>query len=222
MNDDPRADTDYVHAREKMVASQLAARGITDHAVLKAMGEIPRHVFVTEPLRPKAYNDVPLSIGFGQTISQPYMVALMTELLHLGPEDCVLEVGTGSGYQAAILAALSRSVVTLERQADLAEKARANLKNLGIQNVRVLHGDGSGGYPQGAPYDAIIVTAGGPRVPSPLIDQLAVDGRLVCPVGDREAQLLVRVRRTPEGTVQEEGISCRFVPLIGKHAWTED
>lgn len=222
MHDDRGNDIDYAHARKRMVASQLAARGIKDPAILEVMGEVPRHLFVPESLRPKAYDDAPLSIGCGQTISQPYMVALMTEILHLHPDDRVLEIGTGSGYQAAVLAALSRSVVTLERQADLAEYARANLKRMGVQNVRVLHADGTDGYWQGAPYDAIIVTAGGPRVPTPLVEQLALDGRLVCPVGDREAQHLVCVRRTAEGVVEEEGISCRFVPLVGKHGWKKD
>lgn len=222
MHDDRRNDIDYAHARKRMVASQLVARDIKDPAVLRVMGEVPRHLFLSESLGPKAYEDAPLSIGCGQTISQPYMVALMTEILDLRPNDRVLEIGTGSGYQSAVLAALSKSVVTLERQVDLAENARAHLKRVGVQNVRVLHADGTDGYPQGAPYDAIIVTAGGPHVPFPLIEQLAVGGRLVCPVGDREAQHLLRVRRTAEGTIEEEGISCRFVPLIGKHGWRED
>lgn len=214
--------SDFDTARQRMVATQLKARGIADPRVLRAMGRIPRHLFVPEKLRPRAYDDCAAGIGEGQTISQPYMVALMTELLELGSADRVLEVGTGSGYQTAILAALAQEVISIERQPALAEKARTTLAALGFDNVTVLVADGTKGHDEGAPYDAIIVTAGGPRVPAPLGCQLAMGGRLVCPVGARDVQDLLRLVRTEDGLKQEASIRCSFVPLIGVEGWREE
>lgn len=214
--------SDFDTARQQMVSTQLKARGIVVPGVLRAMGQIPRHLFVPEKLRPRAYDDCAAGIGEGQTISQPYMVALMTELLELGSADRVLEVGTGSGYQTAILAALAQEVISIERQPALAEKARLILADLGFDNVTVLVADGTKGHAPGAPYDAIIVTAGGPRVPAPLGRQLAMGGRLVCPVGARDVQELLRLVRTEEGLKQEASIRCSFVPLIGVEGWREE
>jgi len=204
-----------------MVERQLRARGISDSRVLEAMEHVPRHVFMPERVRAHAYDDRAVSIGAGQTISQPYMVALMTELLTLRPNDRVLEIGTGSGYQTAVLAELVDHVVTVERHAVLAERARHILDELGYPNVTVFVGDGTQGYETGGPYDAILVTAGGPQIPSSLEAQLAVGGRMVCPVGPREVQDLVRVVRTPDGLRQERSIRCSFVPLIGDEGWVE-
>lgn len=204
-----------------MVEKQLRARGILDERVLKAMGAVPRHAFVPGALRSRAYEDCALTIGSAQTISQPYMVALMTELLSLGPTDRVLEIGTGSGYQTAILASLAKEVVSIERREELAERARDVLGDLGVSNARVVVGDGTRGYPDAAPYDAIIVTASGPTVPPSLGKQLAIGGRLVCPVGPRDVQELVRLVRTRDGLVKERSIRCSFVPLIGEEGWDE-
>ena len=214
--------SDFDTARQRMVATQLKARGIAVPWVLRAMGQIPRHLFVPEKLRSRAYDDCAVGIGEGQTISQPYMVALMTKLLDLEPGDRVLEVGTGSGYQSAILAALAQEVVSIERQPALAVKARTTLAALGFDNVTVLVADGTKGHAEGAPYDAIIVTAGGPRVPAPLGRQLAIGGRLVCPVGPRDVQDLLRLVRTEDGLKQEASIRCSFVPLIGAEGWREE
>lgn len=204
---------------EQMLAHQIAARGVRNPHVLAAMASVPRHRFVPESLTDSAYEDHPLPIGGGQTISQPYIVALMTELLELGPEDRVLEVGTGSGYQAAILSHLAGEVYSVERQPDLAEKARAVLRELGLHNVHVLVGDGTLGLPAHAPYDAIIVTAGGPRLPPALLEQLALGGRLLCPVGDRHVQRLLKLVRTEEGYTELPSIDCVFVPLVGEAGW---
>lgn len=209
----------YRRAWEDMIARQLLGRGILDKRVLQAMRTVPRHAFVPEAMREKAYEDGPLAIGQGQTISQPYMVALMSEMLELKGTERVLEVGTGSGYQAAILGLLARRVVSIERHEPLAQKAAAILGKLGIKNVVVQVGDGTMGAPDHAPFDAIIVTAGGPHVPDSLVDQLAVGGRLVCPVGPRDGQRIVRIRRTERGIIEEEGIRCAFVPLIGEEGW---
>jgi len=205
-----------------MVERQLRARGIRDERVLTVMERIPRHLFMPEALRHLAYQDRAVSIGEGQTISQPYMVALMTELLCLRAEDRVLEIGTGSGYQTAILAELSAEVVTIERHAALAERARGVLASQGCSKVSVIVGDGTQGFAGRAPYDAILVTAGGPQVPPSLEAQLALGGRLVCPVGPREVQELLRIVRTPRGLEREKGIQCSFVPLIGEEAWGGD
>lgn len=208
--------------REAMVNQQLVARGIHDARVLEAMRRIPRHLFIPAELQDQAYEDHPVTIGCHQTISQPYMVALMTELLALQPHDKVLEIGTGSGYQTAVLAALARYVVTLERYAPLAERAQAVLTGLGIKNVEIHVGDGTLGYPEKAPYDAILVTAAAPRVPDALLEQLAVGGRLLCPVGARDYQKLLKVTRDQEGFHYSESIACVFVPLVGRHGWEED
>lgn len=214
--------SDFETARQRMVATQLKARGIADSRVLSAMGQVPRHLFVPEKLRDRSYDDCAVGIGEGQTISQPYMVALMTELLELRPADRVLEVGTGSGYQTAILAALAQEVISIERHPALAEAARRVLGQLGYENVTIVVGDGTQGHVERAPYDAIIVTAGGPRVPEPLGGQLAIGGRLVCPVGPRDVQDLLRLVRRSEGLEQERSIRCSFVPLIGTEGWSEE
>lgn len=202
-----------------MVKHQLEAEGITDPLVLKAMGEIPRHLFVPEVLRDVAYVDCALPIGEGQTISQPYMVAFMTQTLRLGRGERILEIGTGSGYQAAILAMLAHEVYTVERIEPLAEKARALLKDLGFDNVHVVLGNGSLGLPGEAPFDRILVTAGVPAIPPTLIDQLAIGGILVAPVGDLSSQEITTVVKQEGGLKVERGISCIFVPLIGVGGW---
>lgn len=209
-------------ARRQMVETQLRARGIKDPRVLEAFATVPRHYFVPPAMQKAAYEDHPLQIGCGQTISQPFMVALMTELLHVQPEDRVLEVGTGSGYQTAILATLAREVISMERHASLTKAAQAALDQGGYDNVAIKVGDGTLGYPEAAPYDAILVTAGAPEVPEPLKRQLAVGGRLVCPIGSREMQQLVRVTRLEaDRFTEEEGTKCIFVPLLGQAGWPE-
>lgn len=209
----------YRDARQKMVETQLKRRGITDPRVLAAMGKVPRHRFVPVHLREQAYGDYPLPIGEDQTISQPYIVALMTEALELRGGEKVLELGAGSGYQAAILAELAAQVFTIERIPSLAQAAEQALTSLGYTNVQVRVADGTLGWAEEAPFDAILVTAGSPQIPPPLLEQLALGGRLVIPVGDRYAQTLTRVRRTPEGLKHEYLGGCRFVKLIGKHGW---
>ncbi|MDA5194834.1 protein-L-isoaspartate(D-aspartate) O-methyltransferase [Govanella unica] len=214
-------DTDsWAKARADMVATQLKARGIADKRVLEAMGKIPRHLFVPEDMQPLAYDDGALPIGEGQTISQPYIVARMLELLSLKRRDRVLEVGTGSGYGAAVLGHLVERVVTMERLPHLARAARGRFSNLDMDNVTVITGDGTLGYPLKAPYDAILVSAGGPSVPKALTDQLAPGGRLMIPVGAAEflQNLLLIERHGAElrTTVHE---AVRFVPLIGEQGW---
>ncbi len=204
-----------------MVREQLIARGIKDQRVLAAFRRVPRHEFVPAALRAAAYDDSALPIGAGQTISQPYMVALMTELLGLRGGETVLEVGTGSGYQAAILAELAGRVVTIERLAGLTETARATLARLGYTKIEFVTGDGSAGYPPGAPYNAIVVTAGCPDIPAPLAEQLAEGGRLVLPVGDRSLQTLVVATKTGGKLKETSSVACRFVPLVGKYGWPE-
>ena len=203
----------------RMVEYQIAARGIRDQRVLSAMKEVPRHLFVPPPYDKSAYEDCPLPIGNGQTISQPYIVALMTELLLPKPEHNVLEIGGGSGYQAAVLGVIVRHVTTVERIPAVADLAKRNLAALHICNVEVIVGDGTLGYPDSAPFDGILITAATPEVPKPLIGQLAKGGRLVAPVGGREIQELVVLERH-ESTVQESfHVGVRFVPLIGRHGW---
>ena len=212
---------EYTLQREQMVRGQIEARGVRDERVLAAIRAVPRHLFVPAYLAGSAYHDTPLAIGQGQTISQPYIVALMTELLELAGDERVLEIGTGSGYQAAVLAQLAAEVITVERFPSLAQEARERLARLGYDNVQIEVGDGSLGWPEGAPYDAIIVTAASPEMPEPLPDQLAGGGRLVVPVGPRWTQHLVRVRREG-GTFQRETmIGVAFVPLIGQHGWQD-
>lgn len=208
-------------ARERMVSEQIQARGIHDVAVLAAMRRVPRHFFVEAALRERAYEDTPLPIGERQTISQPYMVALMTAALEVGPGARVLEVGTGSGYQTAVLAELGTHVVSVERLERLAERARLVLGLLDYSDVRVEVGDGGLGWAAGAPYDAILVTAGAPQIPRPLLEQLAPGGRLVLPMGEDELQSLVRLRRGGDRLVEEYLGECRFVKLRGSYGWDE-
>lgn len=207
--------------RHVMVKRQIEARNITDKLVLDAMRNVPRHVFVPKEYEESAYDDRPLPIGFGQTISQPYMVALMTEALCLKGDEKVLEIGTGSGYQAAILAEIVDHVVSIERIPELAAKAIETLRNLGYNNVEVVIGDGSKGYPARSPYDAIIVTAGAPRIPDALIDQLAEGGRLVIPVGSGFHQTLTRLIKIEGKNKIEHLEGCIFVPLVGECGWNE-
>jgi protein-L-isoaspartate(D-aspartate) O-methyltransferase len=209
----------YQEARRLMVETQIRARGVSDSRVLAAMGKVPRHLFIPRHLWEQAYNDYPLPIGEDQTISQPYIVALMTEALELKGPEKVLELGTGSGYQAAILGEIASEVYTIERLPALARTADQVLGSLGYTNVKVRVADGTMGWAEAAPFDAILVTAGSPQVPPPLVDQLAMGGRLVIPVGDRYSQTLTRVRRTPEGLKTEYLGGCRFVKLIGRHGW---
>lgn len=207
-------------ARKRMVTEQIEGRGIADAQLLAAMRRIPRHRFVQEAMASQAYNDRSLPIGEKQTISQPYTVALMTESLQLTGNEHVLEIGTGSGYQTAILASLVRKVFTIERIRPLALEARKVLDSLGLFNVNIKIGDGTLGWPEEAPFDAIIVTAGAPAIPESLAAQLAPGGRLVIPVGDEKGQSLLRITRQEDGTLlQETGKDCKFVPLIGAQGW---
>lgn len=208
-------EQDYAEARHEMVREQLEARDIRDPAVLDAMRRVPRHELVPSALRFQAYADHPLPIGNQQTISQPYIVALMTQLAELSPDDVVLEVGTGSGYQAAVLAEIVREVYTIEIISELAETARERLDRLGYDNVEVRAGDGYLGWEEHAPFDAIIVTAAAPEIPPPLLEQLAPGGVMVIPVGPRsEIQSLRRIRKAEDGTTtEEEVIPVVFVPL---------
>jgi protein-L-isoaspartate(D-aspartate) O-methyltransferase len=219
MPDTPASESEYAAQREAMVANQIEMRNIRDTRVLAAMRAVPRHRFVPAYQVNAAYRDSPLPIGQGQTISQPYIVALMSEMLELKGDERVLEIGTGSGYQAAILGQLAAEVISVERFASLAEEARERLAELAYDNVRVEVGDGSLGWPEEAPYDAIIVTAASPKVPPPLEEQLAEGGRLVVPAGQRWTQSLVRVRREGGRLRREKTIGVAFVPLIGKHGW---
>lgn len=209
--------------RERMVAEQLQARGLTDVRVLTAMLRVPRHLFVDGRLSDQAYDDTPLPIGPQQTISQPYMVALMTAALEVSAGMRVLEIGTGSGYQAAILAELGALVTTVECVPMLAERARTVLASLGLaERVTVVDGDGTLGAVAGGPYDGILVTAAAPQIPRPLLDQLAPGGRLVLPMGERELQTLIRLRREVDGSLVDEVLGdCRFVPLLGEHGWRQ-
>ncbi|MGA7826789.1 MAG: protein-L-isoaspartate(D-aspartate) O-methyltransferase [Geobacteraceae bacterium] len=210
----------YDIARKRMVEAQVTGRGIRDRRVIDTMLKIPRHLFVEEAMASQAYNDTPLPIGERQTISQPYMVALMTEMLELKGKERVLEIGTGSGYQAAILAVLADRVYTMERIRPLAMRARKVLDSLGLLNVNIKIDDGTCGWEEEAPFDAIVVTAGAPEIPENLVAQLAPGGRLVLPVGDQFAQTLIRVNKREDGSVEmERSIGCRFVKLIGKHGW---
>ncbi|MEI7856045.1 MAG: protein-L-isoaspartate(D-aspartate) O-methyltransferase [Methanomicrobiales archaeon] len=208
-----------VEERHRMVERQIEARGIHNPRVLAAMRELPRHLFVPAPYDPSAYDDNPLPIGNGQTISQPYIVALMTELLSPEPSDKVLEIGTGSGYQAAILSRLVRQLTTMERIPAVATLARNNLKKLVLQNVEVIEADGTQGYENNAPYDGIMVTAATPEIPRTLTVQLAERGRIVAPVGGRDIQQLVTLEKQGDRIISESHGGVRFVPLIGKYGW---
>jgi len=212
----------YLKQRLKMVESQIRARGIRDPRVLKAMETVPRHLFVNEALRDQAYNDNPLPIDGGQTISQPYIVALMTEAMELKGNEKVLEIGTGSGYQTAVLAELAEHVFSIDRIASLASGARRLLESLNYFNVAVRVGDGTYGWREEAPFDAIIVTAGAPNIPKTLLEQLAIGGRLVIPAGGRHSQVLIKLTRLSENLndVKKEDLGgCRFVDLIGEYGW---
>ncbi len=211
---------DFARQREMMVRHQLRARGIRDAGLLDAMGSVPRHLFVPPEYADQAYADGPLPIGSGQTISQPFMVAWMTEMLALTGQEKVLEVGTGSGYQAAILSLLAEKVFSVERSPELAAQARERLYRLAYLNVEVIEGDGSEGYPQEAPYDGVIVTAGAPEIPPPLMEQLADGGRFVIPVGGSGMQMLVLVRRQGEEFTSLDLGGCAFVPLVGRYGWS--
>ncbi|MBA3438378.1 MAG: protein-L-isoaspartate(D-aspartate) O-methyltransferase [Pyrinomonadaceae bacterium] len=209
--------------RERMVEGLRSRYQIKDERVLNAMREVPRHVFVPEALQSRAYGDHALPIAASQTISQPYIVARMSELLELTKESRVLEIGAGSGYQTAILAKLAAQVFAIERIAELAREAQARIRSLGIYNATVKCFDGTFGWNAHAPYNGVLVAAGGPEVPEPLVAQLKIGGRLVIPVGPtREAQSLVRVIRNEEGYEREDHGPCAFVPLIGRYGWTTD
>jgi protein-L-isoaspartate(D-aspartate) O-methyltransferase len=207
--------------RSEMVEAQLRRRGIRDARVLQAMLEIPRHEFVPQAFLEKAYSDSPLPIGESETISQPYIVAAMTAVARIESGDKILEIGTGSGYQTAVLAHLGAKVYTIERNVELADAARARLARLGYHNVEVIWGDGSQGYAAAAPYDVIIVTAAAPRPPAVLLEQLAESGRMVIPVGDLRRQDLHLISRQGNQFRVEVLDPCQFVPLIGTHAWPE-
>lgn len=213
--------TNYEKERRFMVDDQIVGRGIKDERVLAALRRVPRHEFLPEAIRGMAYADNALPIGEGQTMSQPYMVAIMTELLGLTGTERVLEIGTGSGYQAAVLAELCSKVYTVERIKTIADKARATLDRLGYQNVAIKIYDGTYGWKEMSPFDAIMVTAGAPEIPGPLLEQLKDGGRMVIPVGERFGQSLLKVVKTAEGTVTQRSIPCVFVPLIGNHGWKE-
>lgn len=213
---------DFTSQRHEMVQQQLRARGIVDETLLDVMAQLPREVFIPSGERAHAYEDRAVGIGEGQTISQPYIVAFMTETLCVEPKHGVLEVGTGSGYQTAILAQLANYVLSVERIRSLREHAEANLAKLGIGNVALRDGDGTVGVAEFAPYDRILVTAGAPQVPGPLLDQLADQGRLVIPVGGKRAQTVTLIVRAGSRFVETPLLPCRFVKLIGRDAWTPD
>ncbi|MFW6200960.1 MAG: protein-L-isoaspartate(D-aspartate) O-methyltransferase [Gemmatimonadota bacterium] len=214
------SDRSHERARRRLIET-IRERGIDDLEVLRAFDLVPRHRFVPEAVRHRAYEDAPLPIGYGQTISQPSLQALYLQVLEVGAADRVLEIGTGSGYQTALLARLADHVYSVERLRALSVRARAALDALGVANVALLVGDGTIGWPKHSPYDAILVAAGAPSVPDALIDQLAVDGRMLVPVGDRRDQQLLLVRRTAEGIEREEITRCTFVPLVGRFGWRE-
>ncbi|MBP8950892.1 MAG: protein-L-isoaspartate(D-aspartate) O-methyltransferase [Armatimonadetes bacterium] len=203
-----------------MVATQLEARGITDRRVLDAMRTVPRHEFVPASIRDIAYTDQALAIGHGQTISQPYIVALMCQLLEVESHHRVFEVGAGSGYQAALLGQLAAEVYSVDLVPELVDAAARLVERLGYENVHIIAGDGTLGLPEKAPFDRIIVAAAAPDIPPPLIDQLAPGGRLIAPVGDRFLQRLVVLTRTAEGVQSRNSIGCVFVPLLGRHGWS--
>ncbi len=211
----------FKSVRHRMLEEQLISRGITDIRVLSAMRKIPRHLFVEEAFQEQAYGDHALPIGERQTISQPFMVALMTQSLALSGTEKVLEIGTGSGYQAAILAELSAEVYSIERVELFIQKARSVLDALHYTNVRIRCADGSLGWEETAPFDAILVAAGAPEVPYPLVEQLAVGGRLLIPVGDRSSQVLKKIVKNETGFTETELTDCAFVPLIGAIGWQE-
>jgi protein-L-isoaspartate(D-aspartate) O-methyltransferase len=211
---------DFAPQRERMVRDLIAARGVRDERVLAAMRKVHRHLFVKDHLRNQAYGDHALPIGASQTISQPYIVARMTEMLEVRLEHSVLEIGTGSGYQTAILALLARRVYSLERIAELAQQAIPRMRQLGLDNVKIQVFDGTVGWSEWAPYDRIMVTAGAPKVPEPLLEQLAPGGMLLVPEGPMQAQRLVLYKKSARGEIRRrEGEEVAFVPLLGRHGW---
>jgi protein-L-isoaspartate(D-aspartate) O-methyltransferase len=213
--------TEYRHERETMVVTQLENRGIYNQRVLNAMRKVPRHLFVEKALRDQAYADCPLPIGYDQTISQPYMVAEMTQILELLPHDRVLEIGTGSGYQTAVLAELASRVYSIERIHGLLTRTMKQIDRLAYDNIVTKCSDGTDGWLEQSPFDAIIVTAGSPRVPEPLKEQLNIGGRLVIPVGDGFSQILMKITRKEDGFIERSMMGCRFVKLIGRHGWED-
>jgi protein-L-isoaspartate(D-aspartate) O-methyltransferase len=215
------ARTDFAAVRNEMVARQIRSRGIISARVLDAMSAVPRHEFVPVAAQASAYCDEALPIGGGQTISQPFIVAAMSDALQLSGTERVLEIGGGSGYQAAVLSLLAQDVAVLELRPSLVGESRERLARLGYTNVRVEEGDGSLGRPAGAPYDAILVSAAAPSIPPPLIEQLAEGGRLVIPVGNSERQSMLRIVKRAGGLAQESLLTCRFVPLLGRHGWPD-
>jgi protein-L-isoaspartate(D-aspartate) O-methyltransferase len=214
---------DFQHLRDLMVKNQLKRRGIRDERILDAFRTIPRHEFVPAAYQNLAYQDRPLPIGDGQTISQPYIVALMTELINPEPDHKILEIGTGSGYQAAILSQLVKEVFTIERHHVLFHKTAQLFETLGYTNIQPLHGDGSQGLPDEAPFDAILVTAAAPKIPNILLNQLKNQGKIVAPVGERTSQILMRWTKQADGSLTKEELSAvAFVPLRGEHGWLEN
>jgi len=212
---------DFEIERREMVKNQIIARGIKDNSVINAMLNIPRHLFVSDKFIVNAYSDMALPTTDGQTISQPYMVAVMTELLELKKDCKVLEIGTGSGYQTAILASLSKEVFTIERIKTLSEKAQTTLSSLGYKNIYYIVGDGTLGHKENAPYDRIIVTAGAPEVPLPLKEQLADKGILIAPVGSRYSQQLIKIIKQGDKFIDKYSTGCIFVPLLGEYGWKD-
>jgi len=211
----------FQRMRNEMVTRQIIARGINDPRVLSAMRKVPRHLFVSEAMMDQAYGDFPLPIGEQQTISQPFIVAEMTQALQLSPEDRVLEIGTGSGYQAAVLAEIAFRIYTIERIHALYTRARKLFDSLRYHNIVTRYSDGTTGWRDQSPFDAIIVTAGAPEIPHVLVNQLAIGGRMVIPVGDRHSQDLIKLYRDEQGIHQANLGGCRFVKLIGEHGWRE-
>lgn len=208
--------------RQRMIEEQIKRRGVSDPATLNAMSIVPRHEFVPSLLKESAYEDTPLPIGLGQTISQPYIVALMTQSAELKPGETILEIGTGSGYAAAVLSRIVDHVFTIERIDDLVQRSKSCYKELGYHNIEVKSGDGSLGWPEKGPFDAIIVTAGAPVIPHSLKEQLKPGGRLIIPVGDAFSQKLLRIRKDKDNHFTEETVEfVRFVPLIGEEGWKE-
>jgi protein-L-isoaspartate(D-aspartate) O-methyltransferase len=212
---------DRYGAQRAALIERVRERGIRDMEILRAIDQTPRHEFVPAAVAHRAYEDAPIPIGFGQTASQPSLQALYIQLLELGPHDKVLEIGTGSGFQTALLAQLVDRVYSVERIRELSVRARDALDRLRLHNVALMVGDGTVGWSRYAPYDAILVAAGSPEVPEPLVEQLALGGRMLVPVGSREMQRLVKVTRTPHGYETEEVLDCTFVPLLGRFGWAE-
>jgi len=218
MNDEPNK---FARWRRDMVENQIIARGVTDPRVIDAMTRVPRHLFVSEAMADSAYGDFPLPIGEGQTISQPFIIAEMTQRLELSGSERVLEIGTGSGYQAAILSRIVYKVYTIERNNTLFLQTRKLFDTLKYHNIVTRYSDGTQGWKQESPFDAIIVTAGGNQIPTPLVDQLAMGGRLVMPVGGLHSQELLKIEKTEDGIKTINLGGCRFVKLIGQHGWSE-